>query len=143
MAQQVSVVLVDDLDGSEASGTVSFGFDGRSYEIDLSEANTAQLRDALAPFVASARRTGGSGRASAAPRRSRAPRSGGSDREQTAAIREWARANGHEISERGRIPNSVLQAYEERDGAPAAEPADELSGEPTRKPRKRPLKAAG
>ena len=115
MAQKVDVRFIDDLDGSEAAGTVSFGLDGRSYEIDLSEDNAARLRDALASYVAAARRSGGSGRrgrtaprdtadAPAAPSRP--------SREATAAIRAWARENGHDVSERGRIPNSVVQAYE-------------------------------
>lgn len=115
MAQKVDVRFIDDLDGSEAAGTVLFGLDGRSYEIDLSEDNAARLRDALASYVAAARRSGGSGRrgrtaprdtadAPAAPSRP--------SREATAAIRAWARENGHDVSERGRIPNSVVQAYE-------------------------------
>jgi hypothetical protein len=113
MAQKVDVRFVDDLDGSEASGTVSFALDGRAYEIDLSDDNAARLRDALATFVAAARRTGG--------RRSRGQRSSTSEapsaparpsREATAAIRTWARENGHEVSERGRIPKAVVEAYQ-------------------------------
>ena len=72
MAQQVNVKFVDDLDGSDAAGTVSFGLDGRTYEIDLSDDNAAKLRDSLASFVAAARKRGGSRRSSATP--SRAPR---------------------------------------------------------------------
>jgi hypothetical protein len=115
MAQQVDVRFVDDLDGSDASGTVTFGLDGRAYEIDLSEANAERLRDALAPFVAAARRADGS----AGGRRSRGQRSSPepaakparASREETAAVRSWARENGHEISERGRIPKAVVEAY--------------------------------
>ena len=112
MAQKVDVRFVDDLDGSEASGTVSFALDGRAYEIDLSDDNAARLRDSLATFVAAARRTG--------PRRARSQRSSTSEapvaparpsREATAAIRTWARENGHEVSERGRIPKAVVEAY--------------------------------
>nr|WP_214370388.1 Lsr2 family protein [Pseudonocardia sp. H11422] len=118
MAQQVSVVLVDDLDGSEASDTVSFGLGGRTYEIDLSDSNAAKLRDILAPFVGAARRAGGGRRrsvsSSSAPRAAR-PTGG---RERTVAIREWAREHGHEVSERGRIPNAVIQAYEQRHSTP-------------------------
>src|SRR5215212_3541480 len=100
MAQQMTVRFVDDLDGSDASGTVSFGLDGRTYEIDLSEANAARLRDVLAPFVAAARRGDGS----AGGRRSRGQRSTAPEpaakparasREETAAVRSWARENGH------------------------------------------------
>jgi Lsr2 len=109
MAKQTIVTLVDDLDGSEAEEQVEFAVDGKSYEIDLSTANSKKLREALAPFVAAARRAGGSGRR----------RSGGSasasrptvDREQNQAIREWAQQQGMKISERGRIPASVLEAY--------------------------------
>jgi Lsr2 len=116
MAQQVDVRYVDDLDGSDASGTVSFALDGRSYEIDLSDDNAAKLRDSLASFVAAARRAG----STTGGRRSRTQRSTSdadeaparSNREETAAIRAWARENGHEVSERGRIPKAVVQAYQ-------------------------------
>ena len=114
MAQQVDVRFVDDLDGSDASGTVSFGLDGRTYEIDLSEANAARLRDALAPFVAAARRADGStGRRSRGQRSAPEPppKPARASREETAAIRAWARENDHEISERGRIPKAVVEAY--------------------------------
>lgn len=106
MAKQTTVTLVDDLDGSEAVAQVEFALEGRSYEIDLSEANGARLRDALAPFVAAARRAGGSGRRAitGAARPS-------SDRAQNQAIREWAQKQGLKISERGRIPSEVLEAF--------------------------------
>jgi hypothetical protein len=116
VAQQVSVKLVDDLDGSVASDTVSFGLDGKHYEIDLSNDNAAKLRDAVASYVAAARRGDGGRRRSTAPR---AARPAASDREHTAAVREWARQNGHKVSDRGRIPNSVIEAYEQRDSTPA------------------------
>jgi hypothetical protein len=107
MAKQTIVTLVDDLDGSEAEEQVEFAVDGKSYEIDLSAGNSKKLRESLAPFVAAARRAGGGRR-----------RSGGAaaarptvDREQNQAIREWAQQQGMKISERGRIPASVLEAY--------------------------------
>jgi hypothetical protein len=116
MAQKVVVSLVDDLDASEADETVEFGLDGASYEIDLSDANAAKLRDELADFVAHARRSGGRRRSSSAP--AAAPRRRGSgggraavDREQNQAIREWARKQGMTVSERGRIPSEVSEAY--------------------------------
>ncbi len=116
MATMTTVTLVDDLDGSEAAESVAFALDGASYEIDLNEKNANKLRDALAGYVANARRVDGSRRgrsAKARPARaSRGPRTA-PDREQTAAIREWARANGHEVSERGRLSASVLAAFEE------------------------------
>jgi hypothetical protein len=110
MAQQTTVRFVDDLDGSEASGTFDFSLEGRSYQIDLSDENAAKLRDALAPFIDAARRSGGRGRATrqttAAEKPARA------SREETAAVRQWARENGHQVSERGRIPKSVIEAYQ-------------------------------
>ena len=116
MAQQVNVKFVDDLDGSDAAATVSFGLDGRVYEIDLSDDNAARLRDSLASFIAAAR-TGG-GPATTGSRRaqkmtaSSGPRPQALDREQTAAIRAWARQNGHQISDRGRISKTVVDAFQ-------------------------------
>jgi hypothetical protein len=107
--QKVETRLVDDLDGSEAAETVRFGLEGREYEIDLSQGNAARLRDTLATFLASARRAGG-GRTPAQT----AGRSASSDREHGTAVREWARANGFEVSNRGRIAADVLKAYEQR-----------------------------
>jgi Lsr2 len=109
------VKLVDDIDGSDATRTVSFGLDGRVYEIDLSDANAAVLRDSLAAFIAAARKSGGS----AAAGRNRAPKmtaiSGPRpqplDPEQTGAIRAWARQNGHQVSDRGRIAKTVVEAF--------------------------------
>jgi hypothetical protein len=116
MAQQVNVKFVDDLDGSDAAGTVSFAIDGRAYEIDLSDDNAARLRDSLASFVAAGRKSGGSG-AAGGRRAQKMTASSGSrsqplDREQTAAIRAWARQNGHEVSDRGRIAKTVVDAFE-------------------------------
>ncbi len=110
MAQIKEVRLVDDLDGDQADETVEFAIDGKSYEIDLSGANAGKLRDAVAEFVASARRiTGRRGRGSAAV--AAAPRRPAIDREQNQAIREWARKRDMKVSDRGRIPSEVLEAY--------------------------------
>jgi hypothetical protein len=106
MAQKHIVQLIDDLDGVEAQETVSFSLDGTRYEIDLSSDNAAKLRDSLAVYVANARRSNRPG----APTNGRT-RSHRADREQTAAIREWARNNGHRIGDKGRIPSEVLDAY--------------------------------
>lgn len=106
MAQIREVRLVDDLDGSAADETVGFSLDGVSYEIDLSSGNADKLRDALADYVGSARRAGGR-RRSAAPRRA-----GRAASSETAQIRAWAREEGHPISERGRIPRHIVEAYE-------------------------------
>ena len=111
MAQKTIVQLIDDLDQGSADETVSFGLDGTSYEIDLSAKNAAKLRDSLATYIANARRSGRSGGRPAAPGRRGRSRGSRGDREQTQAIREWARKNGFSISERGRIPANVLDAY--------------------------------
>ncbi|RIJ70117.1 Lsr2 family protein [Nakamurella silvestris] len=117
MATQTTVTLVDDIDGSAASETVAFSFDGHHYEIDLSDKNAKRFRDSLANYVGAARpaeepaRRRGPGR----PRGSRTTRSGGRgavDREQTTAIRDWARKNGFAVSDRGRLSAGVLEAFE-------------------------------
>jgi hypothetical protein len=113
MAKITQVQLIDDLDGSQASDTVSFSLDGRGYALDLSEKNAAKLRDALAPFVASARRHGARRRSSGSPKMTQRP---ATDRERTTAIREWAREHGHKVADRGRIPVTVIQAYEKAAG---------------------------
>ncbi len=115
MAQQVNVKFVDDLDGSDAASTVSFGLDGKTYEIDLSDDNAAKLRDSLARFVGAARRSGGSATAGSHRTPKMTTTSGRRpqplDREQTAAIRAWARQNGHQVSDRGRIAKTVTDAF--------------------------------
>lgn len=99
MAQKVQVLLVDDIDGSKADETVTFSLDGAQYEIDLSTAHAAQLRGALAPWLASARKV--------------STRSAGKARTagDTGKIRSWAKANGHSVSERGRISAEIRAAY--------------------------------
>jgi hypothetical protein len=116
MAQKVQVLLVCDLHEDEVEGieTVAFALDGASYEIDVCEQHGNDLRDAFAPYVGAARRAGRAA-TGAGQRRGRATagRSAGSgDKQRVADIREWARNNGHQVSERGRIAASVLQAYE-------------------------------
>jgi len=106
MAQKVQVLLVDDLDGGEASETVSFSLDGTAYEIDLSTDNAGKLRKDFAQYIDHARRggSGGGGRR----RRART----GPGRERSAEIRAWARQRGHKVSERGRIPANIINEYE-------------------------------
>ncbi len=108
MAQKVQVLLVDDIDGGTADETVSFALDGVSYEIDLTTAHATELRDALATWVGHARKTGG--------RSSSAARSGGTSRPRRAsdagAVRTWAKENGFEVSERGRISAEIREAYD-------------------------------
>ena len=109
MAQRVNVELIDDLDESPAAETVSFALDGVSYEIDLSEANAGKLRDALAPYLGHARRT--AGRRGGSSRGSRSSGSSGSGSGNASEIRAWARENGFEVSERGRVSAEVRAAY--------------------------------
>jgi hypothetical protein len=107
VAQRVNVVLVDDIDGSDAAETVSFALDGVDYEIDLSEAHAEQLREAVALYVGHARRTGGRRRGG---RRS----SGGVDTgggASAADVRAWAKENGWDVPERGRVSAEVREAY--------------------------------
>jgi len=104
MAQRTIVHLVDDVSGDDADETISFALDGQPYEIDLSADNAARLRESLSEFVASARKAGV---ASRAPRRSSGRRANG-----TSDVRAWARENGFTISERGRIPSNVIEAYQ-------------------------------
>jgi hypothetical protein len=109
MAQKVQVVLIDDIDGGDADETVTFALDGVTYEIDLNADNAAKLRDAFALWVGNARRVSGrssSGRGGARPSGRRS-----ASGEDTAAIREWAKQNGHKVSERGRISAEVREAY--------------------------------
>ena len=104
MAQRVHTVLDDDIDGGPADVTVHFSFQGTQYEIDLSKKNEEKLIKALEPFTSKARRTGG--------RRSSAKTSAAkTDKNQLQAIREWARANGHNVSDRGRISQDIQDAY--------------------------------
>lgn len=106
MARRQIIELIDDLDGTplEDGVTVSFALDGAEYEIDLSAKNAEALREAFAPYVKVGRKLGRSGSAPVPPRR----RKSSNDLN---AIREWARANGHTVSDRGRVAASVIEAY--------------------------------
>ena len=114
MARKVQVILSDDLDENlPADETVSFSLDGTSYEIDLAEKNAKELRDVFSRYVSAARKVGRGGRSSGGGGGGRGRSTGGRmDREQAGAIRDWARKNGHAVSDRGRIPGSVVDAYE-------------------------------
>ena len=113
MAQQTTVRFIDDLDGSDASGTFDFSLEDRDYQIDLSDENTDKLHDALAPFIDAARKAGG-----ARPARGRDP---GADAWRRSPLARTARRrrdprvgaqNGHQVNDRGRIPKSVIEAYQ-------------------------------
>ncbi|WP_274560291.1 histone-like nucleoid-structuring protein Lsr2 [Streptomyces spiramyceticus] len=103
MAQRVVVTLSDDIDGGDAAETVTFGLDGKSYEIDLNPANAKKLRTALEPFVEAGRKQSKSGKAyrhtAVAPH--------------PAAVRAWARSHQMDVPARGRIPKKVYEAFAE------------------------------
>jgi hypothetical protein len=104
LAQKIEVTLVDDLDGSPASQTVRFALAGAEYEIELNEQHAARFRQQINPFIVHARRT--------ARTRARGAGRGSASRRQSQDIREWARAQGIQISERGRIPGAIVEQYE-------------------------------
>lgn len=115
MAQQKRVELIDDIEGSAADETITFGLDGASYEIDLSEANATDLRKSLTEFVDHAKRLGRHKPVTPGQRTKPAKPSGIStrdERERTRAIRTWARAAGYTVSDRGRIPAHIVDAYD-------------------------------
>jgi hypothetical protein len=109
MATIEQIKYLDDLDGTEGATTLSFGLDGKQYQIDLGEENTAQLRDALAPYLAVARKAGST--TAVRPISTARPRKPTVDREQNDAIRDWARKRGFKVADRGRIPAPALAAY--------------------------------
>jgi len=106
MSRSVSVIITDDLDGSENAETVSFGFRGVSYEVDLGKKNQAKLEKALAPFIQAGRK------APAGGRRRTASRAAGPAADRT-AVRAWARTAGLKVSGRGRISADIIRRYEE------------------------------
>lgn len=123
MARQIIHKLVDDIDGGEANETVTFALDGRNYTIDLCEKNAGVLREVFAPYVAAGTRAG---RGTGSWRGASAQRSGRADNK---AVRKWAAANGYELSDRGRIPLDVVDAFESARKRPAA-----AAGKPARQP---------
>jgi len=106
MAKQtvVTEILVDDLDGSTGDRTVTFTWDGTSYEIELSKKNAAAFEKSMKPYVDAARRIRGS--------RARRPAAARSGKRDLTVIREWATQNGFDVSARGRIAGAVIEAYE-------------------------------
>lgn len=110
MARKIVHQLVDDIDGTVLDPgqgqTVLFSLDGIAYEIDLTDRNADALREALSPYVSAARAvSGGRGRRTST-------RSTGSGRHDLAAVRAWAKENGHKVSDRGRVPGAILEAYD-------------------------------
>lgn len=129
VAQKVKVELLDDIDGTPAAQTVPFALDGVEYEIDLSDDNAAALREELARYVEAARRTGGRKRAKAA---ATTTPSSTANRERSTTIRTWARENGLNVSDRGRLSTEIVEAYEQATAAPAVSTPTR-----TRRPRKK------
>ena len=111
MAQKIQTLFIDDIDGGQAEGTVRFALDGTEYEIDLSAEHDEELRAALGAYITHARKVGGSARKATAGRPGRRPSS-----VDTVAIRAWARENGHEIKDRGRVPAELVAKYRETVG---------------------------
>ena len=108
MAQKIQTLFIDDLDGSQADGTVRFGLDGTDYEIDLNAEHAQQLRDALARYVGAARRISGSARRPS--RTGRGPQANGLN---TTEVREWAKAQGIDVKDRGRVPAELIVKFKE------------------------------
>jgi hypothetical protein len=109
MAQRIQTLLIDDLDGGEAVDTVRFGLDGAEYEIDLSAAHNDELRKALQQYLAHARRAVGTAKSAARTRRGSAV--------DTAKVREWAKEQGIDVKDRGRVPANVVEQYQTAAGA--------------------------
>jgi hypothetical protein len=112
MARKVEVTLIDDLDGGDADETVVFGLDGTRYEIDLSSANAKKLRDSLAKFIDAARRD----KAGRQPVRGAARKTAAAAGPNTSDVREWAKAQGYDVSERGRVANDLIVKFQEAHG---------------------------
>ena len=107
MSQKIQTLFVDDIDGSQAEGSVRFGLDGADYEIDLSVAHSEELHKALAPYIAHARKSG-------ARRAARGRRNAGAI--DTHKVREWARGQGIQVKERGRVPADITEKYHQATG---------------------------
>ena len=111
MAQKMQTLFTDDLDGSEADGTVRFGLDGADYEIDLNTAHARELRDALARYVSAARRAG-----SGARRPARVGRGASANGLNTPEVRKWAKAQGIDVKDRGRVPAELVVKFKAATG---------------------------
>jgi hypothetical protein len=111
MAQRVQTLFIDDIDGGEAEGTVRFGLDGSAYEIDLSAAHREELKATLERYIRHGRKVGGTVRRSTRTVRP------GVDRIDTTAVRTWAKEQGIEVKERGRVPADIVAKYRQATGA--------------------------
>ena len=111
VAQKIQTLFIDDLDGSAAEGTVRFALDGTEYEIDLNEEHAKELREALAQYVGAGRRANGAARRPA--RAGRRPAASGLN---TTEVREWAKAQGMEVKDRGRVPAELVVKFKAATG---------------------------
>jgi hypothetical protein len=111
VAQKVQTLFIDDIDGSAAEGTVRFGLDGTEYEIDLNAGHTQQLRDALSAYVRAGRRVSGGSR-----RPARGGRGGPAHGLDTTEVRQWAKAQGIEVKDRGRVPADLVVKFKAATG---------------------------
>ena len=114
MAQKVQTLFIDDLDGSEAEGTVRFGLDGAHYEIDLNAVHARELRDTLARYPGAARKAGGTSR-----RPARNPGKAIANALNTTEVRDWAKANGLDVKDRGRVPADLITRFRAATGKQA------------------------
>jgi hypothetical protein len=113
MAQKTQIIMTDDLDGSAATQTVTFAFQGTSYEIDLNDAHVSSIEESFAEWISNARKTtGGRSTSSSSSRASGGRTSSTAKRGDLDAVRAWARENGHTVSDRGRVSNKILEAYD-------------------------------
>ncbi|HEY0869821.1 MAG TPA: Lsr2 family protein [Acidothermaceae bacterium] len=112
MAQKVQVTLVDDIDGSSADETLTFGIDGVFYEIDLSKSNAKKFRESLNAYVGAARRSGRSSRVGRPRGRAGRSKAAAGSAAPTSEIRAWARSKGIKVNERGRIAADIVARYE-------------------------------
>ena len=113
MAQKIQTLFVDDLDGSEAEGTVRFGLDGTEYEIDLNARHAKELRNALARYAAAGRRAGAS---TSTRRPARSGRKAQPNALNTTEVREWAKTQGIDVKDRGRVPAELVVKFKAATG---------------------------
>ena len=113
VAQKIQTLFIDDIDGGEAEGTVRFALDGAEYEIDLSARHSEELRSALGKYVSHARKVGGAARRPVRPGRGAKSANGALN---TTEVRNWARENGFDIKDRGRVPADLVAKYQAATG---------------------------
>lgn len=115
MAQKVQIILTDDIDGSEAAETVKFSLDGTDFEIDLTQAHASELRDSLAKFIDAGRKLGRSGQA-LTPKRNGRKAAAVDSTPAPSEVREWAKAQGIEVSDRGRVSLDLIAKFQTAQG---------------------------